>query len=425
MLGPSRERDKLDPNRIERIENKIRGTLKNCIVKDGWPQYESIYVHLESLSKEILKDKKEWIDSSDVFSIFYDFAYEAIKAVTGEQSASEGNLWDEILGENNSQVLTNKLRDYLLSIPREFYAYLPLPGITKNLPTPIILSKDTSIVSFMEADQVPGGYHRSLLSPENKLDLGKVYIKQRMVGHASRRLENAGNKITINKFKIILQQGMAKGLFKQTREGIAGLGLFGLLTHHQIKKLTIVSIDEGFAEPKTTTAELPIDLCRLLGNLDISWDNEAIKSSNDQNQLDKFITAILAKPIQLIEFPGDEATRVKAAIAWCFDSYIVENQTLAFLQVCIGLEALLGDITYNGNLTETLADRCAYLVSNNIKGRRAIKKNFKELYEARSKLVHGNATELDSNQLGHLDWGKSILEYAIFKEIRHLEFGST
>ncbi|PNB72472.1 hypothetical protein C1X64_19795 [Pseudomonas sp. GW456-E7] len=411
----------MDPKRIERIENKIRGVLKNCLIKDSWPDYESVSTHLESLSKEILKDKKEWIDSIDVFSIFYDFTYEAVRAVVGESPAIEGQLWNEILGEENGQHLTNTFRDYLLSIPREIHVYLPIPEITKNIPTTIILSKDASLVSFLEADQVPGGYTRSLLSPDNKLDLGKVYLKQRIYGHASRRFESTGNKIAINNFKIILQQGITKGLFKQSKEGKAGFGLFGLLTHHHIKKLTIVSIDEGFEKPKTITSELPIDLCKLLNSIDINWDDESIKNSNEQNQLDRTITSTLTKPVQLIEFSGDEATRVKAAIIWCFDSYIVENQTLAFLQVCFGLEALLGDMTYNGNLTETLADRCSYLISNNIKGRRAIKKNFKELYEVRSKLVHGNATELDSNQLGHLNWGKSILEFAIFKEIKHLD----
>lgn len=412
----------MDHKRIERIENKIRGTLKNCLLKDSWPLYESVSVHLESLSKEILKDKKEWIDSIDVFSIFYDFTYEAIRAVTGENSAIEGKLWDDILGEENGQKLTNNFKDYLLSLPREVHVYLPIPEITKDIPTPITLSKDISIVSFHDADHVPGGYNRGLLSLDKKLEPGKVYIKQKMLGHASRRLENTCNKIAINNFKIFLQQGITKGLFKQSEEGKTGLGFF-LLTHHQIKKLTIISIDEGFEKPRTTTVELPLDLCRLLGSLDINWSDESISSSNEQNQLDKSIISKLTKPTQLIEFSGDEATRIKAAIIWCFDSYTVENQTLAFLQVCIGLEALLGDMTYNGNLTETLADRCAYLISNNIKGRRAIKKHFKELYETRSKLVHGNATELDSNQLGHLNWGKSILEFAIFKEIRHLDLG--
>jgi len=414
----------MHPKAIEKIERHIRGSLKNCTVKDNWPQYESFSVHIDSLSEEILKHKKEWLDTTDLFSIFYDFVYTAIEADVEDDQKVEGNLWD-ILGEERSQQLTVALKDYLISIPRTFDIYLPIPEVSKDLPSTIKLSDEISVVSFQGADQVPGGYFRGLLSLGNKLEVGKVYIKQRMSGHAGNRLENACVKKAVNNLKIILQQGLFRGLFKLTPEGKAGLGLFGAFTHHQIKKLKVVSVDEVFDKPKVTTVELPIDVCRLLNNIDIDWDSEPMNRALERNELDKAITALLIKPVQLIDCQDEEATRVKAAIKWCFDSYAVENQTLAFLQVCIGLEALLGDTDSNGALTETLADRCAYLVGDDIKGRRTIKKNFKELYGVRSKLVHGNVTELDSDQAGYLRWGKSVLEVAILKEMKHLILGRT
>ena len=76
-------------------------------------------------------------------------------------------------------------------------------------------------------------------------------------------------------------------------------------------------------------------------------------------------------------------------------------------------------------MTETLADRCAYLISDDIKGRKTIKDSFKELYEVRSKLVHGNVTELNSDQTWYLRWGRNVLEYAISKEMKHLNLGKT
>ncbi len=75
-------------------------------------------------------------------------------------------------------------------------------------------------------------------------------------------------------------------------------------------------------------------------------------------------------------------------------------------------------------MTETLADRCSYLVSDKIKDRKAVKKKFKELYGVRSKIVHGVVTELSSEQVEYLDWGKFILEYAITKEIQHIDLES-
>ncbi|MCQ8183468.1 hypothetical protein NP603_20315 [Methylomonas sp. SURF-1] len=148
---------------MDKIENKIRGSLKNCTVKDNWPQYESFSAHVDSLSDEILKHKKEWLDTSDVYSIFYDFVYTAIRTVISREKQMEGKLW-EILGEEKSQELTKSLKDYFSSIPRTFYIYLPIPNITRNLPNPIKLSEDMSLVSFQNAEEVPGGYGHGLLA---------------------------------------------------------------------------------------------------------------------------------------------------------------------------------------------------------------------------------------------------------------------
>ncbi len=394
------------------------------MVKDNWPQYESFSEHVGSLAKEVLKHKKEWLDRPDVFSIFYDLVYIAIKEVANEEQSLEGNLWD-LLGDENSERLSETLKEYITSIPRKYDLYIPIPEISKNIPSPINISESISLVSFQEADQIPGGYHKGLLSFDNKLEIGKVYIKQNIVGYAGNRLENACTKEALSNLKIILQQGLFRGLFQLTPEGKAGLGIFGGFTHHQIKKSKIVSVDEAYDDPKISSVELPIDICRLLSNIDINWDSETISTATEREELDKAIAALLRKSVHLIETAEEEAERVKGAIKWCFDSYAVENQTLSFLQVCIGLEALLGDAEYNGALTETLADRCSYLIGDDIKGRKTIKKNFKELYEVRSKLVHGNASELTGDQSRYLSWGKSVLEHAILKEMKHLNLGKT
>jgi len=55
-----------------------------------------------------------------------------------------------------------------------------------------------------------------------------------------------------------------------------------------------------------------------------------------------------------------------------------------------------------------------------VKGRSTIRERFRELYKIRSKLVHGGRTVLEAEQGFHLHWGRGVLEYAIFKEIKHL-----
>jgi hypothetical protein len=403
---------------LEKIKNKIRGSLMNCLVQDNWPHYESFYIHVDSLSDELLKHKKEWLNRSDIYSIFYDFTLKGIKTVIVDDQQIEGKLWD-ILGEEKSQKLTDSLYDYFISIPRTFDVFLPIPNISKNIPSPIILSDTLSLVSFQDPDKIPGGYKRGLLGLTNKFDIEKVYLKQRMQGYAGNHLENACIKKALNDFKIIFQQGLARGLFKLTSESKKGLA-FWASNEHQISKSKVIAVDESFESPEVSTTELPIDLCRLMNNIDINWNGDLIRKAIDKDELDKAIIGLSKRAVQLINCQEEEAARIKAAIKWCFDSYVIENQTLVFLQVCIGLEALLGDDEYKGSLTNMLADRCAYLVSNNIKGRTKIKEKFEELYGLRSKLVHGVITELNSEQTHYLEWGRTVLELAIGIEIKHL-----
>ena len=415
------EEDKLHSNAVEKIENKIKGSLINCYIKDSWPQYESFSKHVESLGNEVLKHKKEWLDIYDIFSIFYDFVYEAISGKAGDDKKLEGNLWD-LLGEEEAKQLVKEIKEYLVSIPREFDVYIPLPKISQNLPSNIKLSENISIEIFDEVDKVPGGYQGGLLGIFNqKLELKKVYLRQRLSGYCANRLENASNKKALSNFKIILQQGIFRKFFKINPNEKSGLGLFGGYSHYQVPKVHIVSIDIKRKPQKTLKTELPLDLSKWINSVDINWDEPAIKKAVEHGAFEAVVKALLKKPIELIECLAIESVRVKSAIQWCFDSYISENQTLSFLQVCIGLEALLGDDAYSSSLTEILADRCSYLISSDIKGRKTIKRNFKELYDARSKLVHGNVTELDSNQRHLLHWGRTILEYAIIKEIKHLQ----
>ena len=73
---------------------------------------------------------------------------------------------------------------------------------------------------------------------------------------------------------------------------------------------------------------------------------------------------------------------------------------MKFIQTCIGLESLLGDSAGNegAGLTTIMANRCAYSLSHNIHERKEIIKKFKELYEIRSKIVHGRSNKLSDDK---------------------------
>ena len=99
-----------------------------------------------------------------------------------------------------------------------------------------------------------------------------------------------------------------------------------------------------------------------------------------------------------------------------FDSHANDNDTLAFIQACIGIEAVIGDDTKD-NITATLADRCAYLLGDSISARKKIREKFEKLYDIRSKVVHGRKACLDDEQRHFLDYAQIMLKRVIGKEI--------
>lgn len=123
----------------------------------------------------------------------------------------------------------------------------------------------------------------------------------------------------------------------------------------------------------------------------------------------------------LIKDDSKEALRIRAAIDWLVQSEITDDETMAFIQICIGLESIFGDDDSEGGLTTILSDRCAYLIGGKIQNRRHIKESFRKIYQVRSKIVHGVRNHLseDESHLRHLAY--SYLEQSILKEIKNLD----
>ncbi|MBM2835346.1 MAG: hypothetical protein HW406_2507, partial [Candidatus Brocadiaceae bacterium] len=136
----------------------------------------------------------------------------------------------------------------------------------------------------------------------------------------------------------------------------------------------------------------------------------------------KILIERLRHAIKLLETSDDDenSESIKTAIEWTFDSITNDNDTFAFIQACIGLEAILGDDGTKEKLMKTLADRCAYLLGGKISNRRKVREDFEKLYDIRSKLVHGRKVKLDNEQLGFLRFAQNMLESIIWKEISYI-----
>ena len=130
--------------------------------------------------------------------------------------------------------------------------------------------------------------------------------------------------------------------------------------------------------------------------------------------LKKYRTAseVLRRPLD-----DSDATAIRTACEWSFDSRAGRNETIAFLQSCIGLEAILGEATsLDEPLVGQLSDRCAYLIGKTIRDRRDIKKLFRDVYNVRSKLVHGRSARLEARDADILHSARQLLTDVISRE---------
>ena len=117
-----------------------------------------------------------------------------------------------------------------------------------------------------------------------------------------------------------------------------------------------------------------------------------------------------------------DAERIRTAIEWQFDADISNNETVAFLQRCIGLEAILGDDEQSRAIpiTEKLADRYAYLLGKTASERKQLKDEFVLVYRKRSDLVHARRSQLTAGDRVVVDGARTILSKIIMNEVHWL-----
>lgn len=160
----------------------------------------------------------------------------------------------------------------------------------------------------------------------------------------------------------------------------------------------------------------PIAASRYLNELSLTKNFSLLKNE----MATEMVHVAVNVASELLNNRSDEAARVKSAIDWFIQAEINEDDTMSFIQVCMGLESIFGDNESEGGLTKTLADRCAYLIGRNIAERNEIKDEFKKMYKVRSKIVHGSKSYLTQSEEHLKDRAFIYLRTSISREMRNL-----
>jgi hypothetical protein len=391
---------------LEKLNSLVVGLLKNCQVKNEWYEWDSISLPAGAIAKELAKHKSDYVKETDVYSILGELLSTFIREKSGISKEGVGSLQD-LIGEPRLLELAASITDYLFKIPHKVTAELSLTPLTSSV------EKQRSFCSAVQAGFKNPSYLNNPLSGGLGM-VTEVFVKKNFFvsiathGAASWNIESTTNRALVSALKIILHHAIDLNLIEIGERRIVSLGLFA--NTHQISKIKIQTTENAIWE-RENTIELPLEICVLLGKITaVQMDEDGVKKLLDA----------LEVPARLIESGDADCARIKAAIEWSFDSLASENETMAFLKVCIGLEALLGENEAGPSLTEALSDRCAYLIATSIKGRKNIKDRFKELYKIRSKIVHGAISHLDRENLIQLEYAKQFLRSAIRKEMQFI-----
>ncbi len=163
-----------------------------------------------------------------------------------------------------------------------------------------------------------------------------------------------------------------------------------------------------------TAFELSTDLSEIVNSLNIDYSG---KEHSDPKLHDRIKTGF----VTIISLLNEQkrARNLLLASEWLFDSYCGSNELLSFVQAIIVLEILLGDKSESDlmGLTALLRNRCAYLIGKSQSQRDEILKLFGEIYEVRSRIVHGGKTRLNSDEKELLRQLKWICRRVIAEEV--------
>lgn len=252
-----------------------------------------------------------------------------------------------------------------------------------------------------------GKENASFLLPDECIEY--VIINISSTGYYSGWYPESFMKIVIQKLNVLLFLLEENSIITQYSYKNSGQTLSSLLKWSGGEEVKLQILNNEYTQLKLYP--------KLSDYIEAFYDKYSI-NDNKFTQLGLYNAFDVANTLVCDE--SKESLRIKAAIDWLIQSNITEDDTMSFIQTCMGLESIFGDDDYEGSLTTILSDRCAYLIGRNIKDRNEIKKIFREIYQIRSKIIHGVRNFLSEKDKGMLYMARSFLRRSILKELGNL-----
>jgi hypothetical protein len=336
------------------------------------------------------------------------------------------------------------------SLPRTYVFYLPLRGLSSIGATEVTIAPDVAVIDTTgrkEIDGVPvldpqlSETQTSMALPigdlvatggEEKAVLGgnSRYLRIRSNGYCTTTdLKQTASARAFSTAKQFLVFSLADGVLKDGYQSgrpplfaqILEVGEDRLQGQIELPVSVIRQIDryvwnENAIAESPTNALFGLGLLGMARGLSIADKDQTSERAARVERIQKRLERT-AKVLAAAQ-DSEDAMALRAAAEWYFDSNAEENQTISFMQMCIGFEALFGTQREGESVRQTLADRLSFVTGKGRPARRDIAKKFGQLYQVRSTIVHGRTSRLSERDREFLRWGQVHLLEAIAAELR-------
>lgn len=381
--------------KIEKTLTSIKIEKKELKMGDTWP-------HLDLIAIELKKHHKDEASLGCVYTVISDFVK---KATMGDvQNTEESFVLPDYLGQERFSKLTNDILDYFLSIPRSYSFYFSIGSLKGAIPKSLKVLPGVEIV-FIEAQSIKksilGSIAYGLLEifspPTNFPPMDAFFIKIDAEGIFCGDTNDSAFKRAFEKLKHVMTYGLAKKIFSMNGyTSNPGCSVMKYWCFCQDKE------EKGIS---SEFVQLPGFLGEKLNLLQIN--SEALPDLN-----------LSFEDLERLYKAKNDVKDIFSAMEWSFDANCASDQTMSFLNVCFGLESILGDDADQGGLTEKMADRCSFIAATAREDRKDIRENFKKIYKIRCKIVHGRKKYLSDDEAHFRFYAQNLLDHLIKREIR-------
>ncbi|MGE3758260.1 MAG: hypothetical protein AB7H97_10915 [Pseudobdellovibrionaceae bacterium] len=401
------------PKARKALETKLKAAIEEAKIDKGFPVTKLEGDWGWDLAKEVAEQKAKFLSAGNAWGILYDFIRLIFDSLPYDERPS-GKLI-EILDSEKQKSLISGLLEFYDSFPRKYTLYFRFVGGKNGAWKNLKISKDVELVTVTARHpllKLKRGWKTENSLVDRILDKkhdGRVFhpgnsvITIKTEGFAKNSTEDSAISSAISRLKCITCLGEMSEVLTYAKNNSPWGGPI---------RASIFILDDTLGEGILDKVNIPDEMALLLAGYALS------KRAKGKGLIDPQLWSFQQIGKLLDASPDDEnRTPIVTAAEWAFDSNSSSNETVSFIQLCIALEAILGDDKLKEGITKALADRCAYSLGTTAKNRREFREIFEDLYDHRSKLVHGRRIKLESGAQKSLYVGKWLLKGILRKEL--------